>query len=111
MERKGISVANSNIQDILVAIYAGSVDNDFETIHAAIRDRRSAINQVKRYTFQIGDKVCLNSQVSPKYLVGYVGVIISRKNTNFVVKFDTTLPGRYKWQTSLTCPPAVLDKA
>lgn len=79
---------------VIAAIVNGEVDDSLDRIRQAIKDRENTIASVALYTLDVGDRVRLKG-LSPKYLNGLTGTIVSRPRGNskrFGVKLDTPHP-------------------
>ena len=97
------------VYQVVSAIIDGDLDTELESLQNAI-DSRSKINNMKKVAmFKIGDKVRFQNG-RPKYLVGCTATIISKKQKNFVIKFDEGQIQGTRYTGNVTCPPAMLEK-
>ncbi|MFI5405117.1 MAG: hypothetical protein ACHQ1D_01250 [Nitrososphaerales archaeon] len=103
----------SNYYGVIEDIVKGKFDNNLDAISRAIKDRRTALNGIKLYSFRAGDTVKFNSQTRPKYLQGLTAEVVRVNQKRIVVKFvDETSKSRarkYGWG-DFTTPISLVDK-
>lgn len=81
-----------------------ATSSDLERMDVAIRNRREILGATG---LRPGSKARL-TMISPKYMEGRECVVVRRKTKNYVVRFDSPLPGRFHGMTELTVPATCL---
>ncbi|MGH2836581.1 MAG: hypothetical protein ACRDKD_10230 [Solirubrobacteraceae bacterium] len=97
---------------LLDQIAAGALDQDLTAIADAIRARYELLHTINTHKalamLNVGDRVRINHQASPRYLHGVNGVITELDDDIAVVCVHRPI-GRFK-SGEIRCPPLVLDR-
>lgn len=93
---------------VLAAIQDGVMDDYFEAIFGAVKDRRRTLDARKSIEFKVGDSVVFNEQASPKYLRGCTAKVTGRAQKNLLIKLDEDC-GRYRAGVEIRCPVAIIE--
>ena len=97
---------------LLDQIVAGELDPHLTAIAAAIRARYELLHTVNSQKalamLNVGDRVRINHQASPRYLHGVRGVIVELDEHTAVVSVHRPI-GRFT-SGEIRCPPLVLDR-
>lgn len=92
-------------------IAAGELDRHLTAIAEAVRARYELLHTVNSQralaTLNVGDRVRINHQASPRYLHGVHGVVVELDEQTAVVCVHRPI-GRFK-SGEIRCPPLVLD--
>lgn len=100
-----------NAQQVYDVIVNGTVDDDFDTIYAALKKRRKVLADRLALSLKTGTVVRL-ANVRPKYLDGMQGVIIGKERSKFVVLLDSEYRFKarsYAWDGELRCKASMLE--
>lgn len=101
-----LSLSEAFVQGII----DGRFDAELPDISAAVMARKKSIAVAASMSIRVGDRVELNERISPKYLRGLVGSVVSKEGTSTArVQLDA---GQYtgRYSKSLKVPTEVLDK-
>jgi len=102
-----MDTATYTIYQVVSDIIDGNLDSELESLTNAITERNKINNLKKASMIKVGDKVRF-VKGRPKYLVGLTATVVSKKQKNFVVKFDEgQVTGKYSG--NVTCPPNLLE--
>ena len=93
-----------NRSEVVQAIMNGELDDDFDSIHDAIRSRRQSVNVIKRSSMNVGDEVEIHD-CRPKYLNGKRGIVTDFTPTKIVVDLHAPA-GRF--HKNIVCEAAML---
>lgn len=97
---------------LLDQIAAGALDQHLTAIAGAIRVRYELLHTIKTHKalamLNVGDRVRINHQATPRYLHGVHGVITELDDDIAVVCVHRPI-GRFK-SGEIRCPPLVLDR-
>ena len=84
------------ITDVLGFMYSEATEEDCEVVFAATRDRLRALRAVRAAGVRTGTHVRLEN-ISPKYLDGLRGEVVSVKGTRCDVKLDERSAARLRF--------------
>jgi hypothetical protein len=97
---------------LLDEIAAGELDEHLTAIAEAVRARYELLHTVNSQKalamLNVGDRVRINRQASPRYLHGVLGVVVELDDHTAVVSVHRPI-GRFK-SGEIRCPPLVLDR-
>lgn len=97
---------------LLDVIADGELDHSLHAIADAVNARRHLLHTVKAATalaqLCVGDEVCINHTVSPKYLHGVLGRVIDLDDDSATVCLHRPV-GRFT-SGHIRCPPLALDR-
>lgn len=96
-----------DLQDVRNAILCGAYDEHLAVIVREIEERKRKTREFIEWVE--GDRVKINENCRPKYLVGEMATITAVKRTKVVVKFDRDA-GRFRATQNITVPMNLLDK-
>lgn len=100
-------------EEVIGAIYAGVMDDHFDDLYAAAKQRNKFLCAQQVLVLSKDDVVQFTSDARPKYLVGVQGVVTAKNDTTVVVKMPDNiigdLGGRFEGY-EVTVPAAILEK-
>lgn len=76
-----------NHAEVLSAIAGGASDGKTDDLYRAIKARVKVVGDINASSIDIGDRVRLTN-ISPKYLNGLPGTVLTRGNGRFDIKID-----------------------
>jgi len=94
--------------DVATAILNGKLDDDFETIREAMKQRKDAKNALMKASLNIGDRVRFISG-SPKYLIGLEAIVRSKKQTRIGIEFVDKVAARKFGFGTVTARPDMIE--
>jgi len=84
-----------NITQVVGAIVSGELDDSFDTIREAMKQRKDSKSAILKSTLKIGDHVKFVNG-SPKYLIGLEAVVRNKKQKRIGIEFvDKVAAGRF----------------
>ena len=95
------------IDQVLLALRSGHLDNEFDDIYEAISRRRKRIARDLFHNLRVGDTVQINEHIKPKYMVGQTGTVVDKRQSKVEVEFDRPM-GRFGQR--VICPVTSLKK-
>ncbi len=96
------------INQVITAILTGEVDDDFDRIAIALKERRKSLSAAKLLTFKRGDRVKVVPPISPKYMAGATGKVVKLGNSRIDIELDEQV-GRYPSGVAIGFPPSTLE--
>jgi len=96
------------IQEVLDGILNGAFDDDFDRIYDAIKARQKLRNAAKLLEFKSGDRIRVSKRVSPKYLAGSLGTVVTTTPSRVTIKLDDD-NGRFSAGTEIGFHPATVE--
>ena len=100
-------------EEVIRAISAGVVDEDFDAVYEALKLRNKFIGTRKALSFAPEDKVVFNDQARPRYLIGVEGVVTKLQGMSIIVRMPKNITGdtggRFEG-FDVTVPPQIIDK-
>lgn len=98
------------LKAIVDAIIGGDADEGLTQVSEALRQRRKALEAVKRTDFRVGDRVVFNQAAKPKYLAGIGATVIGLNPSTVVLNIDEHARARrFKGARGVRCPVAIVD--
>lgn len=93
--------------DVATEILNGSLDNDFETIREAMKQRQDAKSALMKASLNIGDRVrFVNGR--PKYLIGLEAIVKDKRQKRIGIEFvDKAAAGKFGYGTISASPDMI----
>lgn len=96
------------VSTVTTLIIEGRCDDGFETIYAALKERRKQLNAVKKFSFTVGQTVRFVPTARPAYLRG-LGAIVTQVGATLKVRIENSYAaGRYKG-VEVRCPASLIE--
>jgi hypothetical protein len=97
-----------NVTQVVGAIVSGSLDDDFDTIREAMKQRRDSKAAILKASLKVGDHVKFVSG-SPKYLIGLEAIVRNKKQKRLGIEFvDKAAAGRFG-HGIVTASPSMIE--
>lgn len=97
-----------NVKQIVGAILSGAVDDDFDTIREALKQRKDAKGSILKASLKVGDHVKFVSG-SPKYLIGLEAIVRNKKRTRIGIEFVDKVAAKRFGYGVVTCTPNMIE--
>lgn len=94
--------------DVTTAILNGALDDNFEAIREAMKQRNKSRAAILKANLKIGDRVRFIDG-SPKYLIGLIAIVRSKKRTKIGIEFVDKIAARRFGHGVVTASPDMVE--